>query len=234
MPDPARAEPWAVVFDLDGVIADTARLHRLSWEGLAGRLGIVFNEQTNDRMRGLTRPESLSVFLEAAPRPFSAGEREAILREKNDAYLRLVAGMTPADALPGVRPLLESLRCAGVPTAVASSSRNVRVVLERLDLLPFFAAIIDANAAPRSKPDPQAFAMAAEALGLPGPRCVAIEDGAAGVAAARAAGMRVVGIGPRERLCSADDVVASCVELSVDRLGRLLDPRDLPHTPCGH
>lgn len=234
MPDAVRIEPWAVVFDLDGVIADTARLHRLSWEGLAGRLGIAFNEQINDRMRGLTRPESLAVFLEAAPRPFSTDEREAILREKNDAYLRLVAGMTPADALPGVRPLLESLRRAGVPAAVASSSRNVRVVLERLDLLPFFAALIDAHAAPRSKPDPQAFVLAAEALGLPGRRCVAIEDGAAGVVAARAAGMRVVGIGPRERLRDADDVVASCVELTMGRLRRLVDARDLPLTPRGH
>jgi alpha,alpha-trehalose phosphorylase len=213
---------WAVVFDLDGVIADTARLHRQSWETLAQRHDVPFDERMNDRMRGLTRPQSLAVFLEAAPRAFSPGEQNELIQAKNDEYLRLVADLAPGDELPGIRPLLEDLRRHGIAAAVASSSRNVRIVLERLELVDFFTALIDAHAAPRSKPDPQAFALAAQALGQSPARCVAIEDGAAGVAAARAAGMAVIGVGPRERLGEPDEVVASTMELTVDRLRRLL------------
>ncbi len=211
-----RAE--AVIFDLDGVIADTAALHRRSWEAIATRYGIPFDEQTNDRMRGLTRPQSLQVFLERAPRPFSADEQHAIIELKNQIFLDDVARLRPQDALPGARELIEACRRRGVRLAVASSSRNVTAVLEQLELAAAFEVLVDARAAPRSKPDPQAFSLAAERLGVSPANCIAIEDGQAGVDAARAAGMCVVGVGPSSRLQGVDLLVPDLTHVTVDQL----------------
>jgi beta-phosphoglucomutase len=205
----------SVIFDLDGVLADTAELHYRSWQRLATRLGIPFDRSVNDRMRGVSRPESLAILLRGHETRFSAADQEGFLVEKNDAYLELVNQMTPADLLPGARPLLEALRAAGARISLASSSRNAAPVLERLGVAVLFDAVVDANTAARSKPDPQVFLLAAERLGVSPAGCVVIEDGAVGVAAARAAGMRVIGIGPAERLTGADRVVATMAEIDV-------------------
>lgn len=208
----------AVLFDLDGVLVDTAELHFRSWRRIAAELGVPFDRARNEPLRGLGRMESLERLLGPRAGEFSAARKQALADAKNDAYLALVGGLTPGDLLPGVVDLLRGLRERGVPLAVASSSRNTRAVLERLGVAGCFAAIVDGNDAPRSKPDPQVFLRAAERLGVPPAACIVIEDAASGVAAARAAGMRVIGVGPAERVGAAERVVASLAELSVDEL----------------
>lgn len=214
----------AVIFDMDGVITDTAALHRRSWEVVASRFGVRFDDRINDRMRGLTRPESLRVLLEGARTAIPPDRYGEILDLKNTLFLDLVARLTSADRLPGVSALIADCRGAGLRLAVASSSRNVRVVLERLALLDAFDVLVDAEAAPRSKPDPQAFLLAAEGLDVHPQACVVLEDGQAGVDAARAAGMKVVGVGPPGRLEHTDLHVPSLDQLSARRLLDLSKP----------
>lgn len=204
----------AVIFDLDGVLTDTAELHYESWADLAVGLGISFDRRINDQMRGLSRPQSLAVFLRGHETRFSDVQRRQLLESKNEAYLRRVAELTPDDVLPGARELLEGLRAEGARVAVASSSRNAGRVVEKLGLGPLLDVVVDGNTAPRSKPDPQVFQAAAEQVGVPPRDCVVIEDAEAGVRAGRAAGMKVVGVGPTDRVGRADLVVSSLRELT--------------------
>jgi alpha,alpha-trehalose phosphorylase len=217
--------PSAVLFDLDGVLVDTAELHFRSWAAVAAELRIPFDRQRNEALRGLGRMESLDCLLGEQRDSFSAERRQAIADAKNDAYLAQVARLTPADLLPGVPALLAGLRQRGVAMAVASSSKNARAVLERLQIAPYFAALIDGNDAPRSKPDPQVFLVAAGRLGVRPAGCLVVEDAASGVAAARAAGMRVLGVGPPERIGDADFMTPSLADMTAERLLAML-PRD--------
>ena len=212
----------ATVFDLDGVLTETTELHYQSWCWLADQLGMSHDRRTNDAMRGLGRAESLAVFLGARAASYSPAEKTELAERKNAHYLQLVADMTPADLFPGVRDLITGLRERGVLTAVASSSRNADPVIERLGLRELFNVIVDANSAPRSKPDPQVFLLAAERLGVSPQRCVVIEDAEAGVAAALAAGMRVIGVGPTARLAGAHLIVRAIAELNPARVVGLL------------
>jgi beta-phosphoglucomutase len=213
----------AVIFDLDGVLTDTAELHFQSWLQLSRELRIPFDRAANEALRGLSRPDSLALFLGPHAERFTPAERDEIMTRKNAAYLERVARLGPQDLLPGAGELLESLRQAGVPTAVASSSRNARHVLARLGIARLVDVIVDGNDVPASKPDPRVFLSAAERLNVPAKRCVVVEDAESGVAGALAAGMRVVGLGPHERVGAADVVVASLVELAAADLLNLLD-----------
>jgi len=217
--------PRAVIFDLDGVLTDTAQLHCRSWELLAEEEGRSFGQADYERMRGLAREASLAVFLGSDAGDYDSTEKASLARRKNDHYLEMVAKLTPADAFPGVVELLDGLQAAGARLAVASASRNANPVLERLGLLPRFDAVVDSNTAPRSKPDPIVFEMAADAIEMTPNRCVVIEDAAAGVQAAIAAKMRVVGIGPRDRVGAADLVVSEIAELDADAVLGLLEQR---------
>ncbi|MBK8916039.1 MAG: beta-phosphoglucomutase [Phycisphaerales bacterium] len=212
----------AVIFDLDGVLTDTAELHYLSWQDVATDLRVPYDRAVNEGLRGLSREESLRIVLGDRWGEFDPARRADIMRVKNDRYLARVAAMTPADAFDGIPALLDALRNAGAALAVASSSRNARAVLERIGLAAAFDAVVDGNDAPRSKPDPQVFTAAAAQLAVPAPRCVVVEDAAAGVQAARAAGMRVVGVGPAERVGGADLVVPTPASLRADVLLALL------------
>lgn len=208
--------PDGVIFDLDGVLTDTAELHYQSWQFVADRLRLPFDRQANEQLRGLSREESLLRVLGPRVGEFSAEQRREIMREKNDEYLRRVAAMTPADLFEGAEGLLRRLREAAVFVAVASSSRNADVVLDRLRIRELLDAVVDGNQAARSKPDPQVFSMAAERLGLRGEQCVAVEDAESGVESALAAGMAVIGIGPGERVGRATLVVDRTVEISLE------------------
>lgn len=212
----------AVVFDMDGVLTDTADLHYQSWKVVTDELGIAFDRRTNDEMRGRSRPESVAVLLRGRESEFDAAARTRIMARKNEAYLRLVERMTPADLAPGVAELIAGLRAAGVRLAVASSSRNATAVLERLGIRVLLDVLVDANQATRSKPDPQVFLEAAAQLGVPAARCVAVEDGEAGVEAGLAAGMMVVGIGPAERVGRAHLIISSMRELTAQKVLDLL------------
>ncbi|MFI4915232.1 MAG: beta-phosphoglucomutase [Phycisphaerales bacterium JB060] len=186
----------AVIFDVDGVLVHTDAMHERSWRALAEQQGLPFPDHLPDQLRGVSREKSLELVLGDAVERYTPEQRAALMARKNAAFLDEVNAMTPADALPGVRELLTQLRDAGFRLAAASASRNARLVLERVDLTNDLDAIIDGHDAPKAKPDPQCFLLAAAKLQVEPARCVVVEDAPAGVAAALDAGMRVVGVGP--------------------------------------
>lgn len=188
----------AVIFDVDGVLVRTDAMHERSWRALARQEGLPFPDDLPDKLRGVSRERSLQLVLGDALDRTTPDQRAALMARKNAAFLEEVNAMTPADTLPGVRELLTSLREAGLKLAAASASRNARVVLDRVDLTSSLDAIIDGHDAPKAKPDPQCFLLAAAKLQVEPARCVVVEDAPAGVEAALQAGMRVVGVGPVE------------------------------------
>ena len=212
----------AFIFDLDGVIADTTDLHYASWKRLAEEEGIPFDRTVNERLRGLTRPASLEIVLRG--RKVSAARQEELLARKNRYYLALLQHMTPEDILPGVVPLLEEIRAAGWKLGVGSASRNARAVLHQLGLLDWFDAIADGHSVSRSKPAPDVFLAAARMLEVPPESCVVIEDAPAGIEAARAAGMKVVGVGPEARLGHADARFPSLEGVSLAMILEAIQP----------
>ena len=206
----------AVIFDLDGVLTDTAELHYQAWKRLADEEGIPFSRELNERMRGLSRRDSLLVLLNG--REVSEEQIHELMERKNAYYRELLKGLTPAHILPGILPLLQALQERGIRIAVASASRNARTVVERLGLEAWIDVIVDGNMVERPKPAPDLFLEAARRLGIPPSECVVVEDAAAGIAAARAAGMRCIGIGPPERVGAADIVLSDFSNISWSEL----------------
>lgn len=206
-----------VIFDLDGVLVDTARFHYRAWKELAEKLGIGFGPVDNERLKGVSRMDSLEIILSLAPEPLilSDQEKKEQADEKNNRYVAMTQQLSPDDALPGVRTLIEQLKSNGIAVALGSASKNARGVMDRLELTGAMDAIVDGTMTTRTKPDPQVFLIAAEKLGLEAENCVVIEDAAAGVEAARQAEMHSVGIGSVEELAMADLVVSSPKDLSV-------------------
>ena len=184
-----------VIFDLDGVICFTDKYHYQAWKQVADDIGVYFDEQINNRLRGVSRMESLDIILEKSSRAYTAEEKEELARRKNDLYRSLLANMSPADLTQEVRQTLEALRAAGLMLAIGSSSKNTRYILERLGLKDFFDAVSDGTNIQRSKPDPQVFTMAAEFLGLPASQCLVVEDAEEGIRAASAGGFDSAGLG---------------------------------------
>ena len=185
----------AVIFDLDGVICFTDKYHYLAWKGLADRLGIYFDENINNRLRGVSRMASLDIILERADKTYTAEEKEAFAAEKNAAYVELLQQMSPEDLSDEVKETLDALRTAGYKLAIGSSSKNTKLILSRIGLGNFFDAISDGTNITRSKPDPQVFLMAADMLGEKPQDCVVVEDAKAGIQAAFDGGFRSAGIG---------------------------------------
>ncbi len=217
-PSEARLAGLGVIFDLDGVLVDTAEHHYQAWQQLANRVGVPFDRSRNDALRGIDRMNSLLLLLGERAVRLTAAEKEALCAEKNAAYVRLIERITPADLQPGARELLESLRSAGALLAVASSSRNARAVLDRLGIEPLLHAIVDGAEVSTAKPAPDLFLLASRRLGVAPERCVVFEDAAAGVGAAKACGMRCVGIGDHRRVGMADAVVPSVAGVSPARI----------------
>ncbi len=208
----------AFIFDLDGVLTDTAEYHYRAWKRLADEEGLPFTREDNEHLRGIPRRESLLLILKGRSAPEE--KLQALMERKNRYYLEFIREVTPRDLLPGARELLDELRSAGLKVALGSASKNAREVLERLSILPLFDAISDGYSVERQKPAPDLFLHAAAQLGLPPAECVVVEDAAAGIEAARAGGFRTVGLGPRERVGAADAVFPSLVGV---RLRDLLD-----------
>jgi beta-phosphoglucomutase len=219
-PENAGLTGLGILFDLDGVLVDTAEHHYQAWKELADRIAVPFDRTRNEELRGVARMDSLLLLLGDHGKRFTAAEKEAMCAEKNAGYVRRIGRIAPSDLLPGARELLESLREAGALLAVASSSRNAGTVLERLGILPLFHAVVDGNDVKAAKPAPDLFLLAAKRLGVAAERCVVVEDAEAGVAAARTAGMRCIGIGDRRRLRDANLVVPSVGAIPLDWLGR--------------
>lgn len=204
-----------VIFDLDGVIVSTDDCHYLAWKKMADEEGIPFDRTINERLRGVSRMESLSIILEKADRPYTPAEQEAMAARKNSYYVELIGSLTPNDMLPGAMDTLRTLRDKGIKIAIGSSSRNTPIILRQLELDNYFDAVADGNAITRSKPDPEVFLLAAKLLGLKPENCLVVEDADAGVEAALAGGMRVLGVGGAARNPKATFAAESLSALDV-------------------
>ncbi len=207
--------PRALVLDLDGVVTDTARAHEAAWRGTLAAHGLPFDPAAYARTRGRSRADSLRELV--AGRDVPSATFEAVLTAKDAAYRAALAGLGPDDVLPGAAALIADARRRGWPVAIASSSRNAGLVLDRLGLADRFDAVADGTAG-APKPAPDIFLAAAAAVGVPPSDCLAVDDGGAGVDAALAAGMRVVGVGPDAEVGHAHVRVDSTAELDLDRL----------------
>lgn len=210
----------AVIFDLDGVITDTAEYHFLAWRELAQELGIPFSREDNERLKGVSRLASLDIILELGGRQelFSEEEKEHLARKKNTHYVELIKQISPKDILPGIKTFLAEIKEAGLKIGLASASKNAPAVLEGLDLLGEFDYMADANLIARGKPDPEIFLNVAENLMIAPEKCIGIEDAKAGVQAIKRAGMFAVGIGAAHQLGEADLIYASTRELSLKKI----------------
>ncbi len=218
----------AVIFDMDGVLADTIDLHYQSWQRVADEWQIPFSKEDYSQILGMKREESIDYLLRN--HTVDAGTRLEMLRRKNDYYLELVDTLNSDKLLPGVQKLLAELQAAQMRIALGSSSKNAALVLQKLGIDNLFEVVADGNSVPNSKPSPEVFQKAAELLDLPADECLVIEDAAAGVEAAKAAGMIVLGVGPTDRLQQADLVLDSLADCSwsalVDQLGLSSSPAE--------
>jgi beta-phosphoglucomutase len=210
----------AVIFDLDGVITDSAEYHFLAWKELAGSIGIPFTREDNEELKGVSRMESLEIILRLGGKQdaFSSREKEELAASKNDHYVELIQRITPEDLLPGIRQLIDDIRAEGLKLGLASASKNAFTVMERLGLMEEFDVIVDASTVVNGKPHPEVFLRAAEMLGVHPQFCIGVEDAAAGVEAIKRAGMFSVAVGPKENFAKADLVYSSTAELSLDKI----------------
>ena len=204
----------AVIFDLDGVICSTDEYHYLAWKELADSLALPFDRQYNNKLRGVSRLESLNLILALGERQYSDEEKQIMAQKKNDTYRRLLAKMSPADVSDDVLSTLNELK-RKYPLAIGSSSRNTKFILSRIGLADFFDAVIDGNDISASKPDPEVFLKAADALSQRPSSCLVVEDAAAGIEAAVRGGFDSAGIGDASRLDGAT--------YHIGRLSDLLD-----------
>ena len=205
----------AVVFDLDGVICHTDHYHYLGWKSVADDLGVPFDETVNNRLRGVSRMESLEIMLEPYEgEPLSDERKLELATIKNDRYREMLGGMSPADLDPAVQATLDDLRGRGLKLAIGSSSKNAKYILERIGLGDYFDKISDGTNISRSKPDPEVFLKAAEYLGIDPAKCVVVEDAVAGIDAGRAAGMYTVAIGDAADQGAGDAKLGTFSDLS--------------------
>ncbi len=210
-PDPSYR---AAIFDLDGVIVDTAKYHYLAWKRLAGELGFEFTERQNERLKGVSRMRSLEILLEIGGLKMDRDQMAALANRKNSWYREYIDQVDESELLPGAKEYLLHLNTAGVKIALASASKNARQILSRLQICDLFDAIIDGTMVSKAKPDPEIFLCAARELGVDANECVVFEDAEAGIQAAKQAGMKAIGIGRQETLTNADQVFTSLAEVS--------------------
>ncbi len=202
------------IFDLDGVIVFTDRFHYLAWKRIADEMGIYFDEKINNRLRGVSRMESLAIILERyTGKALSEQEKTELAEQKNAVYRSFLEKMTPSDVPGEVRDTLQKLRAGGCKLAIGSSSKNTKFILERVGLADFFDAVSDGTNISRSKPDPEVFLKAAEFLREKPEDCYVVEDAYAGIEAAKAGGMRAIGIGEAASCEKADIAISSFSEL---------------------
>jgi beta-phosphoglucomutase len=208
-------EMRAAIFDLDGVIVDTAKYHYLAWKRLANDLGFDFTEQDNERLKGVSRIRSLEILLEIGGIHLDEAAKAQAAARKNAWYVEYISQMEKSEILPGAAEYLQTIRTRGIKTALGSASKNAPLILDRLGITPLFDVIIDGNKVQHAKPDPEVFLRAADELNLPPASCVVFEDAEAGIEAARRAGMGAVGIGKPHTLKHADMIIGGLYQLVV-------------------
>jgi beta-phosphoglucomutase len=208
----------ACIFDLDGVIVDTAKYHYLAWKKLAIMLNIGFNEVDNERLKGVSRMASLNIILDLGKMKPDDKTKEEYAALKNRWYLDYIGRMTPAEILPGSLEFISELKNTGIKTAIGSASKNTPLILERLGIADLFDAVADGNVVKNAKPDPEVFLTAAKMLGVLPKYCVVFEDAVAGVESALNAGMHCVGIGSKKILTNAHFVISGLDKMSMKKL----------------
>ena len=211
----------ACIFDLDGVIVDTAVYHYQAWKKLANQLGFDFTEEQNEQLKGVSRMRSLELILGWGGITKTDAEKEELASLKNSWYVDMISHMTPAEILPGAKEFLQACRDAGLKTALGSASKNSMTMLEKINLVDMFDAVIDGNKVSKPKPDPEVFLKGAEEVGIPPANCVVFEDAIAGVEAAKNGGMKAVGIGSSQVLTEADLVVSGLDKMNIGMLEEL-------------
>ncbi len=208
----------ACLFDLDGVLVDTAIYHFQAWKNLGSKFGYVLTEEQNEQLKGVSRVESLNRILAWANYSATEEQISAWLIEKNENYLELISTMNPSEILPGVVDFLGQLKKAGYKIALGSASKNAEIILAKTGLTEWFDLIVDGNMVTKSKPDPEVFLKGAMGLGVEPAACVVFEDAQAGIEAAKAGDMRAIGIGEAEMLGQADKVIPTFVGVQASEL----------------
>lgn len=215
------ADIKACLFDLDGVIVDTAKYHFLAWRRLANELGFEFTEEDNERLKGVSRMKSLEILLEIGGVDFDEATKIKLTEKKNNWYVDYISKMTPDEILPGVKSFIKDIRELGIKTTIGSVSKNTMTILKNVGLLSYFDAIIDGTKITNAKPDPEVFLKGATEVGVDPKECVVFEDAKAGIEAAINAKMFSVGVGSVDILGRANFVISSFEEMSLERLKTL-------------
>jgi len=211
------------IFDLDGVIVDTAKYHFLAWKKLANSIGIDFSEEQNEHLKGISRVRSLEKILEWGSKTLSGDKFMELMARKNNDYLGHINQMDESEILPDVTKILEYLKQQNQPIALGSASKNARAILKRVKLIEQFDAIVDGNDVTKAKPNPEVFLNAASALKRNAKDCVVFEDSVAGIQAANRANMISIGIGNKSILNEADFVFKDFTEISIEFLDKLIN-----------
>jgi len=208
----------ACLFDLDGVVVDTARYHYLAWKKIADDLGFSFSEHDNERLKGVSRMESLDILLEIGKIKVDLKTKEELAATKNSLYVSYIQKMTPDEILPGVIRFLDELHNSGMLIALGSASKNAMSILDKINISQKFDAVIDGNKVSKAKPDPEVFLKGAIELGIDPQNCLVFEDAQAGIDAARNGGMHIIGIGQPENLTNAEFIIPGFETMNVDQL----------------
>lgn len=212
----------AAIFDLDGVIVDTAKYHYLAWKKLANEIGLDLTLEDNERLKGVSRMDSLDIILSLGGLQFSEAEKLAMADKKNAWFVDYVNQMKPDEILPGAKALLESCRNKGIKVALGSSSKNAKTVLNLLNITPLFDVIVDGTMIKNSKPHPEIFLLGASLLNVPSNQCIVFEDAEAGVEAALAAGMHCIGLGSPVQLGKANLVIPDLKNFTIEDMTSLV------------
>ena len=212
----------ACIFDLDGVIVDTAKYHFIALREIARELGFEFTEAHNERLKGVSRMRSLEILLEVGGIILDQKAKEFLAEKKNNDYLTYVLQMAPDEILPRAKDFIEELRHLQIKIAIGSASKNAMTILNRLQITHFFDTVIDGNKVTKAKPDPEIFLKGAQELSIPPANCVVFEDAEAGIEAAIAANMKCVGIGSPQNLAKANLVIPGFEKFSFRKMNELL------------
>ncbi|SDQ12129.1 beta-phosphoglucomutase [Carnobacterium viridans] len=205
------------IFDLDGVLTDTAEYHYQAWKRMANKLGIPLDREMNEQLKGISRMDSLERILAIGNQTekYSVEEKEQLANEKNEDYKKLILSVTPNDLLPGIADLLADLKKENIRLALASASKNGPVIMEKLGIADLFDTVVDPASLANGKPDPEIFIKGAEQLQLKTEECVGVEDAQAGIESINAAGIFSVGVGTKEMMKNADYAVSDTSELKL-------------------
>ncbi len=207
-----------LLFDLDGVIVDTAKYHYLAWKNLAESLGVEFTLEDNEKLKGVSRIQSFQIILEIGKIEMPIEEQQIYCVKKNNEYLKYIEKLTIDECLPGVKSFIENAKENGFKIGLGSASKNAKLILDKLELTELFDVIVDGTMVEKAKPDPEVFKMGAELLGLTARECIVFEDAFAGVEAAHSAGMVAVGIGSEENLGKAELCIEGFEDKTIEKI----------------